>query len=56
VPTVLGVMYFPFLESGVIQRAYGKDVYSRGYIQRQSKVLHKVLLSFFVPLNVSSHT
>jgi AcrR family transcriptional regulator len=56
VPTVLGVMYFPFLESGVIQRAYGKDVYSPGYIQRQSEVLHKVLLSFFVPFNVSSYT
>jgi AcrR family transcriptional regulator len=48
VPTVLGVMNFPFLESNVIQRAYGKDVYSPAYLKRQSEVLHKVLLSFFV--------
>jgi AcrR family transcriptional regulator len=48
VPTVLGVMNFPFLESDVIQRAYGKDVYSPAYLKRQSEVLHKVLLSFFV--------
>jgi hypothetical protein len=50
VPTVLGVMNFPFLESGVIQRAYGKDVYSPTYLQRQGEVLHKVLLSFFIAL------
>jgi AcrR family transcriptional regulator len=50
VPTVLGVMNFPFLESDVIQRAYGKDVFSPTYIKRQSEVLHKVLLSFFVAL------
>ena len=49
VPAVLGVMNFPFLESAVIQRAYGKDVYSASYIQRHSAVLHKVLLSFFTP-------
>ena len=48
VPTVLGVMNFPFLESNVIQRAYGKNVYSPAYLKRQSEVLHKVLLSFFV--------
>lgn len=48
VPTVLGVMNFPFLESNVIQRAYGKDVYSPAYLKRQSEVLHKVLLSFFI--------
>ena len=47
VPTVLGVMNFPFLEAGIIQRAFGKDVYSPIYLQRQSVVLHKVLLSFF---------
>jgi len=50
VPTVLGVMNFPFLESDVIQRAYGKDVYSPTYLKRQGEVLHKVLLSFFVSL------
>jgi AcrR family transcriptional regulator len=50
VPTVLGVMNFPFLESDVIQRAYGKDVYSPSYLKRQGEVLHKVLLSFFVAL------
>jgi AcrR family transcriptional regulator len=50
VPTVLGVMNFPFLESGIIQRAYGKDVYAASYMKRQSEVLHKVLLSFFVSL------
>jgi len=49
VPTVLGVMYFPFLEAEIIKRAYNTDVYSPAYIQRQSEVLHKVLLSFFVP-------
>jgi AcrR family transcriptional regulator len=49
VPTVLGVMNFPFLESNVIQRAYGKDVHSPAYLKRQSEVLHRVLLSFFVP-------
>jgi hypothetical protein len=43
-------MNFPFLESDVIQRAYGKDVFSPTYIKRQSEVLHKVLLSFFVAL------
>ena len=48
VPTVLGVMNFPFLESNVIQRAYGKNVYSPAYLKRQSDVLHKVLLLFFV--------
>ena len=48
VPTVLGVMNFPFLESNVIQRAYGKNVYSSAYLKRQSDVLHKVLLLFFV--------
>ena len=50
VPTVLGVMNFPFLESHVIQRAYGKDVYSPTYLKLQGEVLHKVLLSFFVAL------
>jgi hypothetical protein len=50
VPTVLGVMNFPFLEAGIIQRAFGKDVYSPIYLQRQSVVLHKVLLSFFTEL------
>ena len=50
VPTVLGVMNFPFLESHVIQRAYGKDVYSPTYLKRQGEVLHKVLLSFFIDL------
>ena len=50
VPTVLGVMNFPFLESHVIQRAYGKDVYSPTYLKRQGEVLHKVMLSFFIDL------
>jgi len=49
VPAVLGVMNFPFLESAVIQRAFGKDVHSPSYIKRHSAVLHKVLLSFFTP-------
>ena len=48
-PTVLGVMNFPFLEAGIIQRAFGQDVYSAKYIQRQGDILHKVLLSFFTP-------
>jgi AcrR family transcriptional regulator len=44
VPTVLGVMNFPFLEAELIAKAYGKDVYSKAYLARQSEVLYRVLL------------
>jgi hypothetical protein len=48
-PVMLGVMNFPFLEAEVIRRAYGKDVYAKAYIKRHSKVMFKVLETFFKP-------
>ena len=46
-PVMLGVMNFPFLEAEIIRRAYGKDVYSKTYVKRHSKVMYKVLETFF---------
>ena len=46
---MLGVMNFPLLEAEVIRRAYGKDVYAKAYIKRHSKVMFKVLETFFKP-------
>jgi len=46
-PVMLGVMYFPFLEAEIIRRAYGKDVSSKTYVKRHSKVMFKVLETFF---------
>jgi AcrR family transcriptional regulator len=48
-PVMLGVMNFPFLEAEIIQRAYGKDVYSKTYVKRHSKVMFNVLKTFFMP-------
>ena len=48
-PVMLGVMNFPFLESEIIRRAYGKDVYSKTYVKRHGKVMFNVLKTFFMP-------
>ena len=48
-PVMLGVMNFPFLEAEIIQRAYGKDVYSKTYVKRHGKVMFNVLKTFFMP-------
>lgn len=48
-PVVLGVMNFPFLEAEIIQRAFGKDVYSTAYVKKHSQVMFKVLETFFKP-------
>ena len=50
VPTVLGVMNFPFLEAGLIAQAYGKDVYSKPYLARQSEILYRVFLALLEPV------
>ena len=43
VPMILGVMNFPFLDSDVIDQAYGVDVYNEVYIGRHAELLYRIL-------------
>ncbi len=48
VPIVLGVMNFAFLDAEVIRKAYGVDVYSADYIERQGDLLFQIMSGLLV--------
>lgn len=43
IPVVLGIMNFPFLESKLLQEAFGTDVQSNVYLEQQGEVLFRVI-------------
>lgn len=43
IPSVFGAMVFPFIDSDVLLEAYGVDVFSRDYIERQAEFIKDLL-------------
>ena len=43
IPVLLGIMNFPFLETRIVQEAFGVDVYGEAYLQQQGEILFRVM-------------